>query len=144
MLRQRITEELKVAMKAKEPVRLATLRLMNAAIKDRDIAARREDRCDGVSDDEVMQILSKMAKQREESSITYEQAGRLDLAEKELLELEIVRSFLPKQMSEDEIKAAVDTVVKDLSAAGLKDMGRCMGQLKERHAGAMDSAAQAP
>ncbi|MEM8987472.1 MAG: GatB/YqeY domain-containing protein [Pseudomonadota bacterium] len=137
-LRQDINDAMKTAMKEKDQVRLSTLRLVNAAIKDRDIAARSEDRCDGVTDEEILAVLTKMVKQRDESFKTYEEAGRLDLAEREQTESEIIKSFLPRQLSEDEIQQAVAGVVDELEADGLKDMGRCMGALKQRYAGSMD------
>ena len=137
-MRDKISAALKDAMKAKEERRVSTLRLIMAAIKDRDIAARAEDRCDGVSDDEILQILSKMVKQRRESFQTYEEAGRLDLAQQEQEEIEIIEGFLPQQMGDDEIRQAVADLVADLGATGLKDMGKCMGALKERYAGQMD------
>ena len=126
-------------MKARDDkVRVSTLRLINAAIKDRDIAARSCDRCDGVSDDEILAILTKMVKQREESAAVYEKGCRLDLAEQERAEVAVIKEFLPRQMSEEEIAEAVKGVVAELDASGLKDMGKCMAALKERHAGAMD------
>jgi uncharacterized protein YqeY len=139
MLRDRIDSELKTAMKARdEKLRVATLRLMNAAIKDRDIAARSEDRCEGVTDDEILGLLGKMVKQREESSATYDKAGRPELAAQERAEIEVIREFMPRQMSEAEVESAVADVVRELSASGLKDMGKVMSALKERFAGAMD------
>ncbi len=137
-LRQRIQDDVKTAMKAKDHVRLATLRLIQAAIKDRDIAARAEDRCGGCEDAEILAILQKMVRQREESAETYENAGRLDLAEQERDEAEIVRAYLPTPMDDAEIRDAAREVVEELNASGLKDMGRCMGELKERYAGRMD------
>ena len=139
MLRERIDEALKTAMKARDDkTRVATLRLINAAIKDRDIAARGEDRCNGVDDDEILAILTKMVKQREESSETYEKACRPELAEQERAEIEVIRDFMPRQLSDDEIEKAVSNVIEEFEASGLKDMGRCMGALKERYQGAMD------
>lgn len=139
MIRERIDAALKAAMKARdEKLRVSTLRLINAAIKDRDIAARGEDRCNGVSDDEILAILTKMVKQREESADTYEKASRLDLAEQERAEIEVIREFMPRQLSDEEIATAVTQVIGELGACGLKDMGKCMGALKERYAGAMD------
>lgn len=126
-------------MKARdEKLRVSTLRLITAAIKDRDIAARGEDRCCGVTDDEILAILAKMVKQREESAAVYEQGARLDLAEQERAEIGVIREFLPRQLSEDEISSAVSRVITELGATGLKDMGKCMGALKERYSGAMD------
>ena len=139
MLCEDINEALKTAMKAREDkVKIGTLRLINAAIKDRDIAARSEDRCGGVTEEEVLAILAKMVKQREESAKTYEDAGRIELAEQERAEIEVIRDFMPRQMDEAEIEAAVRDVIDDLDADGLKDMGKCMGALKEKYAGAMD------
>lgn len=137
-LRERITEEMKSAMKAGDKQRLSTLRLISAAVKDRDIAARAEDRCAGCEDAEIMAILQKLVKQREESAETYEKAGRLDLAEAERAEAEIVREYLPRPMEPNEIEEAAEQVVTELEASGLKDMGRVMGELKTRYAGRMD------
>lgn len=137
MLREQINESLKGAVKGKDRRRMCTLRLVNAAIKDRDIAARTAGR-ENVDDDEIRQILAKMVKQREESVGLYEQAGRMELAEQEREEMEIIRSFLPRQMSEDEVKVACETVVTDIGASGLRDMGRTMSTLKERYPGQMD------
>ena len=137
-LRDRISDDLKTALKAKDKARTTTLRLITAAIKDRDIAARAEDRCGGCAEQEIMAILQKLVKQREESAETYENAGRLDLAEAERNEAEIVREYLPKPMNEAEIANAAEAVVSELDASSLKDMGRCMGELKTRYAGRMD------
>ena len=139
MLREKIDAALKTAMKARDDkVRVSTLRLINAAIKDRDIAARSEDRCNGATEDEILAILTKMVRQREESSDTYEKACRPELAEQERAEIEVIKEFMPRQLSEAEIEAAVSGVIDELEADGLKDMGRCMAALKERHQGAMD------
>ena len=139
MLREQINDALKTAMKAgDEKTRVATLRLINAAIKDRDIAARGEDRCEGVSEEEILAILTKMVKQREESATAFENGCRPELAEQERAEIEVIREFLPRQLSEDEIKVAVSDVIKEYDASGLKDMGKCMGALKDRFNGAMD------
>ena len=139
MLTDRINAELKDAMKAgNQKLKVSTLRLVNAAIKDRDIAARSSDRCGGMTDDDVLAILTKMVKQREESARTYEEAGRLELAEQERAEIDVIRDFMPKQLDEGEMQTAIDAVVDDLGADGLKDMGRCMAALKEKHTGAMD------
>jgi len=137
-MREKITVSLKDAIKAKDEIRVSTLRLIQAAIKDRDIAARSGDSRDGVSDDEILQILSKMIKQRRESSQTYEEAGRLDLAERETKEIDVIEEFMPRQLSGEETESACKGVVTELEAAGLKDMGKCMGALKERYAGQMD------
>jgi len=137
-LRDRISTDLKNSLKAGDKRRTSTLRLVSAAIKDRDIAARAEDRCDGCEEQEIMTILTKLVKQREDSADTYEKAGRLDLAEAEREEADIVREFLPKPMDEGEIAHAAAEVVTELAATGLKDMGRVMGELKSRYAGRMD------
>jgi uncharacterized protein YqeY len=137
-LRALFAEGLKDAMRQKDQRRISTLRLILAAIKDRDIAARSEDRMDGVTDDEILQILQKMIKQRNESMQQYEAGGRIDLVEQEREERAIIEAYLPKQLSADEVKAAAKTVIADLGAAGLKDMGRTMNELKVRYAGRMD------
>ena len=139
MLRSQIDTALKTAMKAGDAkLRVATLRLVNAAIKDRDIAARGEDRCEGATEEEILAILTKMVKQREESASAFEKGGRPELAEQERAEIAVIREFLPRQLSEDEVKAAVSEVISEYDAAGLKDMVKCMGALKERYNGAMD------
>ncbi len=137
-LRDQITADLKDAMRAKDTVRISTLRLIQAAVKDRDIAARAADRCGGCDQGEIQAILQKLVKQREESADTYENAGRLDLAERERLEADIVREYLPEPMGESEIATAARAVVDELEASGLKDMGKCMGALKDRYTGRMD------
>ena len=137
-MREELNEALKTALKAQDKRRLSTLRLILAAIKDRDIAARSEDRNEGVSDEEILSILQKMVKQRKESSTMYEEAGRLELAEQEREEIAIIDEYLPKQMSDDEVRTATQELVKDIEAVGLKDMGRTMAALKERYAGVMD------
>ena len=138
MIRERLSNDLKEAIKAKESTRISTLRLILAAVKDRDIAARSEDTTDGVPDTEILAILGKMIKQRQESARVYEESGRLDLAEQELAETVVIRAYLPKQMSEAEIEAAVRTVIAETGAASVRDMGKVMGLLKTRYAGKMD------
>jgi hypothetical protein len=139
MLREKIDDALKASMKARdEKLRVSTLRLITAAIKDRDIAARAEDRCNGVADAEILAILQRMVKQREDSAAQYDKGGRPELAAQERAEIEIVREFLPRQLCEAEIETAVSSVIRELGASGLKDMGRCMGALKERYHGSMD------
>ena len=140
MLRQRLKDELVQAMKAKDTRKVATLRLILAAVKDRDIMARSPEGRDGVSDDEILQILAKMIRQRHDSITQYEEGGRLELADQERQEITIIESFLPKQLSESEIESACGKVIDELGAANLKDMGRCMAALKERYAGQMDFA----
>jgi hypothetical protein len=141
VLREQIDEALKTAMKARdEKTRVSTLRLINAAIKDRDIAARGEDRCCGVTDDEILQLLTKMVKQREDSAVAYEAGARPDLAEQEKREIEIIREFLPRQLNDAEIEAAVAAALAAENAVSLKDMGRVMAALKAGYAGSMDFA----
>ena len=137
-LRDEISEETKTALRAKDTVRLSTLRLISAAIKDRDIAARAEDRCEGISDSEILSILSKMVKQREESAKTYEDNGRPELAEREKTEITIIRDFMPKPLSDDEMKAIVAQLVEESEATCLKNMGKIMAQLKSQYAGRID------
>ncbi len=137
-LRERINAALKEGMRAKDKGRLATLRLINAAIKDRDIASRGADGDGRVSDDEVRAILSRMIKQRRESARAYEEGGRLELAESERAEIDVIEEFLPRQLPDDEIDAAIDAAIAELGAGSIRDMGRVMGRLKERHTGQMD------
>ncbi|PZQ82893.1 MAG: glutamyl-tRNA amidotransferase [Ancylobacter novellus] len=137
MLRDEINTSLKEAMKSGDKRRLGTLRLVNAAIKDRDIEARGHGK-DPLSDDEVLGLLTKMIKQREESAKVYDEAGRVDLSTQEREEIAVIQFFLPQQMSEAESQAAIAAVIAEIGAHGLKDMGRTMAALKERHTGVMD------
>lgn len=137
-MRDQLKQSLKDAMRAKDQRRLSTVRLILAAIKDRDIAARSEDKTAGVDEAEILQILQKMVKQRREAADTYESAGRVELAEQEREEMAIIEEFMPRQMSDAEIDEAVATVIADIEAASLKDMGKTMAALKDRHAGVMD------
>ena len=136
-MRESINEALKDATLSRDKLRVATLRLINAAIKDREIEARTKGR-DGLPDDEILGILTKMIKQREESSRIYDEAGRAELAAQERAEIEVIRAFLPRQMGEEEVRTACRHVVGEVGAAGLRDMGKCMGVLKERYPGQMD------
>lgn len=138
MLRERITKDMKEAMKARDSQRLATLRLIMAAVKDRDIASRGDDGSEGVSEADILSILDKMIRQREDSARTYEEAGRLELAEQERAESQIIAEFLPKQLSAEEVTAAVDAALKEANATSIRDMGKVMGVLKTRYAGQMD------
>lgn len=137
-IREDINQALTAAVKAQEKRRMGTLRLVKAALKDRDIAARTAGNGDGVTNSEVLDILAKMIKQRRESIKTYEEAGRLELATQEQEEIDVITDFLPKQLSEAEMQSACEAVVDELECNGLKDMGRTMSALKERHAGTMD------
>lgn len=138
MLRQQFNEALKTAMLAKDARTVSTVRLIVAALKDRDIAARSRGVTDGIPDDEVLQMLQQMVKQRRESITLYEQGGRLELAQQESEEIDIINRFLPKQMSDAEMSEAVKAVIAEIEAKTLKDMGRVMAVLKERFAGTMD------
>ncbi len=144
-MRTKITDATKQAMKAGDKRRLATLRLISAAIKDRDIAARVDDKGratgrDAIDESEILQLLQKMIKQRREAETTYRDAGRQELVDQEVFEISVIEEFLPAQMSEDEIRTAVTDVIAAEGANGLKDMGRTMGALKEKFAGQMDFA----
>jgi len=144
-MRDRLSAALKDAMKAKAAERLSTLRLINAAIKDRDIAARGEGRGDdGVSEAEILAILGKMVKQRQESARLYEEGGRLELAEKELNEVRVIEEFLPRQLSADEVEAAVGAAIAEVGATTIRDMGKVMAALKSRYTGQMDFGAVGP
>ena len=137
MLRDQIQSETVTAMKAKDKERTAALRLIGAKIKDRDIELRTAD-TKPEHDELVTDVLLKMAKQRRESIEMYEDGGRTELAEKEKSELAVIEEFLPKQMSEDETRAAIAQIKTDLGADGMKDMGRVMGELKARHGATLD------
>jgi len=138
-LREDINSALKQAMRDRAADRLSTLRLIMAAIKDRDIAARVEgEEGGGVSDADILSILAKMVKQRQESARTYEEGGRLDLAERELGEITIIEEFLPKQLDADEIAEAVKVAVAEVGAESIRDMGKVMGALKAKYTGQMD------
>ena len=139
-LRDSFNSALKEAMKAKDQCRVGTLRMILAGVKDRDIAARTETSRDGVADDEVLSLLAKMIKQREESAETYDKGGRPELAAQEREEIAIIRDFMPKQMEAAEAEAAIAAVIGELGAASMKDMGKVMAALKERYAGQMDFA----
>jgi len=136
-MRDEINAALKDAMKARDGRRSTTLRLINAAIKDRDIAARGEGK-ERVSDEEILGILQKMVKQREESIAIYDKAGRIDLAAQEREEVEIIQDFLPQPLNEGECSAAIDAAISETGAAGLRDMGKVVSALKEKYPGRID------
>ncbi|KAA0683545.1 GatB/YqeY domain-containing protein [Roseomonas genomospecies 6] len=140
MLRTRLNESLKQAMLAKNQRAVSTVRLILAALKDRDIAARSRGVTDGIDEAEILSMLQTMIKQRGESIKLYEQGGRLELAEQEREEIAVIEGFLPKQMSDEEVAAAVKTVVAEVGATCIKDMGKVMAELKVRYAGQMDFA----
>jgi hypothetical protein len=144
-MRERLSEDVKTAMKSGDKRRLATLRLINAAIKDRDLNAGIDDKgqptgLDKISDQDILSLLQKMIKQRRESMETYLKADRTDLADQEAAEIAVIEGYLPKQMSEAETQQAVAAVAKEIGATGLKDIGRTMSVLKERFTGRMDFA----
>ncbi len=139
MLRDQLATQLKEAMKAKASERLSTVRLIQAAIKDRDIANRGAGK-EQASDDEILQILAKMVKQRDESAKIYEENSRPELAAKERAEITVIQDFMPKQLSESEVRANVSAIIAETGAVGAKDMGKVMAALKERYAGRMDFA----
>lgn len=145
MLREKFATDLKVALKAKDAQRLSTVRLITAAIKDRDIAARTAetttvDRAEGVPDSEIVAILARMIKQRQESAKAYDEAGRLDLAAQERSEIDIIQEYLPKQLSDAEVQRAIAEAITETGASSIRDMGRVMAHLKARHTGQMDFA----
>ena len=138
MLRTRLSDALKTAMKGKDAPTVSTLRLIMAALKDRDIAARGKGNKDGIPEEEILGLLQSMIKQRRDSIALYEKGGRMELAQQEAEEIGIIEEYLPQQMSDDDIAAAIDAVIEDAGAATLKDMGKVMAGLKEKHAGSMD------
>lgn len=144
-MRARVSAALKDAMKSKEADRLSTLRLINAAIKDRDIALRgTADEEIGVTDDDVLAIMGRMVKQRQESARAYEEGGRLELAEKELAEIKVIEDFLPKQLSPGEVESAVDAAIAEAEATSIRDMGKVMAVLKGKFTGRMDFGKAGP
>lgn len=140
MLKDRITEAMKEAMRERRAEELGTLRLMTAAIKDREIAARGEGKGEELSDAEVLAVLGKMIKQRQDSARAYEEAGRLELADKERAEIAVIERFLPRQLDEAEMRKAIEEAIAATEAESVRDMGRVMGHLKQRYAGQMDFA----
>lgn len=140
MLRTQLSDALKEAMKAKKERGVSTLRLILAALKDRDIAARSKGNYDGISEDEIRSMLQGMIKQRRESIALYEQGGRCELAQQEAEEITVIEGFLPKQMSDADIEAAARALIAEVGAQGIKDMGRTMAAIKQRYAGQMDFA----
>lgn len=136
-MREQIAEALKRAVKSQDKLRVCTLRLIQAAIKDRDISNRGAGK-DPVSEDEITRILAKMVKQREDSIKAYEEGNRLDLAEQERGEIRIIREFLPPQLDEESMRDACAEIVAETGSDSLRDMGRCMSALREKFAGRMD------
>ena len=140
MLRQAFDERLKAAMRARDARTLSTVRLILAALKERDVAARGEGKTAGIAESEIPRMLQGMIKQRREAAALYEQGKRPDLAAKEREEIAVIESFLPRQMSEQEIAAAARAAIAATGATGIKDMGKVMAALREGHAGAIDLA----
>ena len=137
MLREKLIADMKDAMRAGEKAKLGTIRLMNSAIKSADIEARPSGK-DAISDAEIMQVFAKMIKQRRDSVEQFTNGGRPELAASEQAEIGVIESYMPKQMSEAEVKAAASVLIKELGAAGMKDMGKVIAAMKEKFAGAMD------
>lgn len=140
MLRQRLSDSLKEAMKARDQRTVSTLRMVLAQLKDRDIAARPSGNSTGIGESEIEELLMKMVKQRQESIVLYKQGNRPELVQQEEEEIAVIERFLPKQLSEAEAAAAIDGVVAETKAASIKDMGKVMAMLKERYAGRLDFA----
>ena len=140
MLREAFTERLKQAMRAKDARTLSSVRMILAALKDRDIAARGTGNAAGIPDAEILRLLQGMIKQRRESIALYRQGNRPELAEQEEQEIAVIESFLPKQTSDEETAAAVKEAIAETGAAGVKDMGKVMSVLRERHSGVIDMA----
>jgi uncharacterized protein len=138
MLRQAFTERLKGAMKARDTRTVSTVRLILAALKERDVAARSEGNSEALADPDIARMLQAMIKQRRESIALYEQGNRPDLAQRENEEITIIESFLPRQMSEDEITVAARSAIAETGASEIRDMGKVMAALRQRHAGSMD------
>ncbi len=140
-LRDRLQSALKEAMKAKAAARLSTLRLINAAIKDRDIASRGDGGPETISDGDILAVLGRMVKQRQESARVYEEGGRLELAEKELAEITVIEEYLPRQLDAAEVTAAVAAAIAEVEASSIRDMGKVMAVLKGKYTGQMDFGA---
>lgn len=138
MLRSQLNDALKVSLKEKDQTATSTLRLILAALKDRDIAARGRGQMEGIEEPEILEMLQKMIKQREESIAAYDKGGRPDLVEREEAEILVIRRFMPQPLSETETEAVIDGVIGELDASSIKDMGRVMGALKEQYPGRMD------
>jgi uncharacterized protein YqeY len=141
MLRQAFTDRLKQARDART---VSTVRMILAGLKERDVAARGEANANGIAEDEIARMLQVMIKQRRESIALYEQGNRADLAQQEREEIGVIESFLPQQMTEDQIAAAAQAAIAETGAVGIKDMGKVMATLRERHTGTMDFSRAAP
>ncbi len=144
MLRPELNDALKTAMKAKDERAVSTLRMVLAGLKDKDIAARGKGNAEGISDDEIRQMMQNMIRQRRDSIAMYEKGGRAELVKQESEEIAIIERFLPKQMGAAEIEAAAKAVIAELGAKDIKDMGKVMGAMKQRYAGQMDLSQVGP
>ena len=140
-MRERIAQAMKDALKSKDQATLSTIRLIVAALKDRDIAARSDNNHDGILDDEILSMLQTMIKQRNESAKMYQDGGRPELADAEKAEIVLIQQFLPEQLSKDDIEKAITEAIAQTNAASIKDMGKVMAHLKEHYAGQMDFSA---
>ena len=138
MLRDQLNEALKTSMKDKDRLAVSALRLIITAIKDRDIAARSKGVDEGIPDDEILQVLQTMVRQRHESIEMYRKGDREELAVQEEQEIQIIQRFMPRQLDEEEIENAIKLIIEETRAASIKDMGKAMGKLRERYAGQMD------
>ena len=137
-LREKINEQFKIALKSKNKTLVSTLRLVLAAIKERDIAIRTSEKKDVVKDEEIIKVLRRMKKQRHESADLYKKGGRQELLEAEESEIKIIDTFLPKQLSEEETKKICKNAIESLGATSIKDMGKIMGSLKQKYSGLID------
>jgi len=138
MLRSQFNDSLKAAMKAKDQQALATVRLILAALKDRDIEARSSGKPDGIEDQEILEMLQKMVKQRRESITLYQKGERADLVAREQAEIEVIESFLPKPLTEEETRSAIEAAIRETQAGSVRDMGRVIAWLREHYPGRMD------
>lgn len=144
MLRDQVNSALKEGMKAKDSIKVSTLRMVNAAIKSEDIEARSKGNQDGIDDAAILSLLQKLIKQRRDSIEQYQQGGRPELADKEAAEITVIEAFLPKQLSDDELAKAIEQIKTDVGATTIKDMGKVMGELKSRYAGQIDMSKAGP
>jgi uncharacterized protein YqeY len=144
MLRQAFTDRLKQAMKARDARTVSTVRMILAGLKERDVAARGEANANEIAEPEIARMLQAMIKQRRESIALYEQGKRADLAQQERDEIGVIETFLPQQMTEDQIAVAAQAAIAETGAVGIKDMGKVMATLRERHTGTMDFSRAAP
>lgn len=141
MIREELKKALVDALKAKDEKKVSTIRLINAAVKDKDIEARPKGNLNGIDDTAILSLLQSMIKQRNESIALYKQGNRIDLVEKETAEINIIQSFLPQQMGIEEVKKAIETIITQTGASSIKDMGKVMGALKAQYAGKLDFGA---